>query len=146
MTTNPHDAPPPPEPYRYAAVPAPEATSHPRWSAGRTAAVAGVTIVLVSAGAIGAAAALPLGGDRGGSQGFPGGGQFPRSRNGFGQNGLGQNWLGQQQNGLGQNQNGVGQNQNGFGRQQNGAQLPPLPSLGGRGSNTSDDGVDTTTT
>lgn len=134
MTTNPLDVPPPAEPYRYAAVPAPEATSRPRWSAGRTAAVAGVTIVLVSAGAIAAAAALPLGADRGGSQGFPGGGQFPRSRNGFGQNGFGQ-----QQNGFGQRQNGLGQNQNG-------AQLPQLPSLGGRGSNISDDGADTTTT
>jgi hypothetical protein len=100
--------------------------------------VAGVTIVLVSAGAIGAAAALPLGSDRGATQGgFPGGGQFPRFRNGFGQNGPGQ-----QQNGFGQN----GFGQNGFGQQQNGAQLPQLPSLGGRGSNTSDDGADDTTT
>lgn len=142
MTTNPLDVPPPPEPYRYAAEPAPAATSRPRWSAGRTAVVAGVTIVLVSAGAIGAAAALPLGSDRGATQGgFPGGGQFPRSRTGFGQ---GQNGFGQQQNGLGQQQNQLGQN--GFGPQQNGAQLPQLPSLGGRGSNTSDDRADDTTT
>lgn len=135
MTTNPLDVPPPPEPYRYAAEPAPGATSRPRWSAGRTAVVAGVTIVVVSAGAIGAAAALPLGSDRGATQGgFPGGGQFPRSRNGFGQ---GQNGFGQQQNQLGRN---------GFGQQQNGAQLPQLPSLGGRGSTTSDDPADDTTT
>ncbi|HET8595742.1 MAG TPA: hypothetical protein VFM07_10885 [Intrasporangium sp.] len=121
MTTNPLDAPPPPEPYRYAAQPAPVEPSRSRWSSGRTAVVAGVTIVLVSAGAIGAAAALPLGSDRGTTQGgFPGGGQFPRFRNGLGQNG--------------------------FGQQQNGAQLPQLPSLGGRGSNTSDDRADDTTT
>jgi hypothetical protein len=133
MTTNPLDALPPPEPYRYAAAPAPAEPSRSRWSAGRTAVVAGVTIVLVSAGAIGAAAALPLGSDRGATQGgFPGGGQFPRFRNGFGQNGFGQ-----QQNRLGQN---------GFGQQQNGAQLPQLPSLGGRGSKTSDDRPDDPTT
>ena len=150
MTSSPRDVPPPPEPYRYAAQPAPEGATRPRWSAGRTAVVAGVTIVLVSAGAIAAAAALPLGASRDGSQaGFPGGGQLPRFRQGFGGfggNGFGQQQNGQQQNGFG-SQNGVG-SPNGFGQQQNGpgltsqqngAQLPQLPSLGGRAGTPADD-------
>ncbi|WP_347351585.1 hypothetical protein [Intrasporangium sp.] len=108
------DVPPPAEPYRYAAPPASSsgtaaaATGPQRWSAGRTAAVAGVTIVLVSAGAITAAAVVPLGGSgraSGTSQGgFPGGGRPPGLQNGPGQ-------------------------QHGFGRQ-DGAQLPNLPDLG----------------
>jgi hypothetical protein len=129
MTTNPLDVPPPPERYEYAAQPAPRDASRPRWSAGRTAVVAGVTVVLVSAGAVGAAAALPLGGtDRGGAGsqgGFPGGGQFQRFRNGFGP----------QQNG-----------QDGFGQQQNGAQLPVVPVVPGFGGTGHDTGSDDATT
>jgi hypothetical protein len=58
------DALPLPEmPYRYAAESAAAAPAlsggSARWSARRTAATAGITVVLVSAGAIGAAVQLP---------------------------------------------------------------------------------------
>jgi hypothetical protein len=77
--------PPPAVPYTYAAE---QAAAGPvpsrgagRWSAKRTAATAGITIVLVSAGAIGAAAALPAGGvDAPTRGGAPGGRPFPGHR------------------------------------------------------------------
>lgn len=52
---------PPTIPYAYAASPDAEAARAPRWNATKTAVVAGVALVLTSAGAIGAAAAVPSG-------------------------------------------------------------------------------------
>ena len=86
---------PPRTPYAYAGMPGPLPTGiaprekapdaeAPRWSARKTAVTAGLSIVLASAGAIGAAAAMPAGttvGDTGGRGGagrtfqFPGGQQ-----------------------------------------------------------------------
>ncbi|MFC7597217.1 hypothetical protein ACFQU3_18000 [Terrabacter sp. GCM10028922] len=85
----------PATPYAYAAAPAPApeqkaAGDGIRWSAKKTAVTAGLTIVLASAGAIGAAAAVPAG-STGGDTGIRGNGrtfQFPGGQqNQQGQNG-----------------------------------------------------------
>jgi hypothetical protein len=108
---------PPATPYAYAVAPAPApeqkaAGDGIRWSAKKTAVTAGLTIVLASAGAIGAAAAVPAG-STGGDTGirgngrtfqFPGGqqgqngGQLPNLQNGMpggGLNGIDPNQLSQ---------------------------------------------------
>jgi hypothetical protein len=86
---------PPATPYAYAVAPAPApeqkaAGDGIRWSAKKTAVTAGLTIVLASAGAIGAAAAVPAG-STGGDTGIRGNGrtfQFPGGQqNQQGQNG-----------------------------------------------------------
>ena len=108
---------PPSTPYTYAGMPAPEgttplagpsvplaatglpqrpspATGVPsdaagRWSAKKTAVTAGLAIVLASAGAIGAAAAMPAGSTGGDSFRGPGGGRSFQFPGGNGQGGFG---------------------------------------------------------
>ena len=101
----------------------------PRWSAKKTAVTAGLAIVLASAGAIGAAAAMPAGstgGDTGRfGRGFAPGGQ--NGQNGFTPFGRGNQGFGGQ--GFG-NQNGQGNLQNQLpgpgGLNNQGSQLPNL--------------------
>ena len=91
---------PPTTPYAYAVSPAPEEPTPPgrvgpRWTAKKTAVTAGLAIVLASAGAIGAAAAMPAGSTGGESVRGPGGGrsfQLP----GGGMGGIDPNRLSQQ--------------------------------------------------
>lgn len=123
--TNADRLPLPAVPYTYAAEPAaagPVPSEGPtRWSARRTAATAGITIVLVSAGALGAAAALPAGGADGPSRGgAPGGRPFPGHRQ-FGP--APQQGQGQLPQGQGQLPQVLLQNW----LHQDGAQLPTLP-------------------
>ncbi len=100
---------PPSTPYAYAGMPAPEApgpiagpsvpvaaTGLPqrtdpagRWSAKKTAVTAGLALVLASAGAIGAAAAMPAGSSDGDSFRGPGGGRSFQFPGGNGQGGFG---------------------------------------------------------
>lgn len=97
----------------------------PRWSAKKTAVTAGLALVLTSAGAIGAAAALPSGSTTRDAGGFGGGRGTVQPGSGFGQRGQ----QGTQQNGT--------QQFGGQGSQQNGSQLPNLqnglPQQGGQG-------------
>lgn len=80
----------------------------PRWSAKKTAVTAGLAIVLASAGAIGAAAAMPAGSNGGDSFRGPGGGRSFQFPGGNGQGGFGrQNQNGQQNQQLPNLQNGV---------------------------------------
>ncbi|HET8988980.1 MAG TPA: hypothetical protein VFN43_10750 [Humibacillus sp.] len=135
---------PPATPYTYAAEPAsateaaspvaeaapgastPGVARGPRWSAKKTAITAGVALVLTSAGAIAAAAAIPSG--------------STAETGRFGGPGQGRNF--QPPGGLGQlpNQQGQGQqvlpNQQG---QQGGSQLPGLPGLPGTDSDSDSD-------
>ncbi|RKT80088.1 hypothetical protein DFJ68_3567 [Terracoccus luteus] len=123
--------------YTYAVTPTvthaagpPDAATGPRWSARKTAVTAGLALVLTSAGAIGAAAALPSGsttrdaGGFGGGRGTfqPGTGLGQRGQQGTQQNGA------QQFGGQGSLQFG-GQGSQQFGGQggrQDGSQLPDL--------------------
>ncbi|GAA2030060.1 hypothetical protein GCM10009740_19650 [Terrabacter terrae] len=99
-----HPVPPPASPYAYAASPASPPTPPPaeptsrarRWSGRKTAVTAGLAIVLASAGAIGAAAALPAG-SGGDNAGFRGAGGFGGAggRHGFRPQGGQQNQQGQ---------------------------------------------------
>ncbi|WP_404389208.1 hypothetical protein [Humibacillus xanthopallidus] len=138
---------PPAAPYAYAAGPAsapestpavseaapavaeaaPVPTRTPRWSAKKTAVTAGLALVLTSAGAIAAAAAIPAGSTaETGRFGGPGQGRtfpFPGGQGPQGQLGQGQQ---------------VAPNQQG---QQDGSQLPGLPGSGD--DNGSDTGSDT---
>ncbi|MFM6850565.1 MAG: hypothetical protein ACKOVB_15850 [Terrabacter sp.] len=114
---------PPSTPYTYAAMPAPQDTAPVagssdatgRWSAKKTAVTAGLAIVLASAGAIGAAAAMPAGSTGGDSLRGPGGGrslQFPGGGNGQGGFGRQNQQLPNLQNGApGGAQGGIDPNQ-----------------------------------
>ena len=131
----PSPIPPPAVPYAYAtpdpgqpaaAVPAARAGGDgPRWSAKKTAVTAGLAIVLASAGAIGAAAAIPAGSTDRDTGRF---GRFaPGGQNGFTPFGRGNQGFG--------NQNGQGNQGNqlpGLNGQGNlGNQGSQLPNLGG---------------
>lgn len=119
--------------YTYAVTPVvtpvagpPGAVTGPRWSAKKTAVTAGLALVLTSAGAIGAAAALPSGSTTRDAGGFGGGRGTVQPGTGLGQRGQ----QGTQQNGTQQfNQQFGGQGSQQFGgqgSQQDGGQLPDL--------------------